>query len=534
MKIRFLMISVAVLMPAGQGVFGIENLAGRTTVPQSSLRSGTISNPTSDYYNNQLNGNLIVTGNIDQGRHFRGLVPYRATSEFTEPLGSSSLNSFLRDSARTYYPDLPPGVAHPYYLPSQTVTTLGQPGQSSLQLLHDQLEQQTRQFFRAASTTTEDQPLISPLKTYRKGRPLSMELDELEELISVPPVQPQAIAEAEKSTLENKMEELASRLLQEVDAAGKLQEKLQDESFKPTAQRTQDYKVGQSEKLSEKDAAEEDAAAEKPPAEQKSPVDIYMQMERQIEEELQKRLEQMKDEAKEEDIEQQKPQLGPESDKDSTSDSDHRRQILYDHFLKDKSAEQEEASWQNLIAKEFFLKKRDKRTVPSGRYGAYRSFDDLADAKFNEYLRAAGEYMKQGEYYRAADAWTLASTYKPNNPIAYAGKAHALFVAGEYMSSAYFLSRAIELFPGYIQLELKLETIITDKDALEKRIADLGKWATTTGSGELFFLLSYVYYRINNLELAQDAIEITLDKMPDSAAVIILKNAIFKAIGRSQ
>jgi len=526
MKIRFLVISVAVLMLAVQGVFGIENLAGRTTVPQSSLGSGTIPNPTSDYYNNQLNGNLIVTGNIDQGRHFRGLVPYRATLEFTEPLGSSSLNSFLRDSARTYYPDLPPGVAHPYYLPSQTVTTLGQPGQSNLQLLYDQMEQQTRQFFRAASSTTEDKPEINPLKIYRKGRPMSMGLEELEELISVPPAEPQAVPEARKSTLENKMEELANQLRQEVDASGKFQNKLQDESLKPTTQRPQDYKVGQPEKPSE-----QANVTEKPPTEQKRPVDIYTQMEQQIEEDLQKRLEQMKDEAKEENIEPQQPQLVPESDKTSTSD--HRRQILYEYFLKDKSAKSEETSWQNLIAKKLFLKKRDSRPALPGTYGAYKSFDDLAEAKFNEYLQAAGEYMKQGEYYRAADAWTLASTYKPKNPIAYAGKAHALFAAGEYMSSAYFLSRAIEIFPGYMQLELKLETIITDKDALEKRVADLGKWATTTGSGELFFLLSYVYYRINNLELAQDAIEITLDKMPDSAAVIILKNAIFKAIGRS-
>jgi hypothetical protein len=526
MRIRFLVIPAVVLMPAMQGVFGIDNPAGRTTVPQSSLRSGTISNPTSTYFDNQLSGNLVVTGNVDQGRHFRGLVPYRSTWEFTSSLGSSSLNSFLRDSARTYYPDIPPGVAQPYYLPSQTVTTLGQPGRSSLQLLYDQMEQQTRQFFRAASTPTEDRPEISPLKIYQKGRPMSMRLEELEELIPVPSVQPQAIAEAEKSTLENKMAELANQLRQDLDGTSKLRGNLQDESLKLPAQKPQDYKVGQSEKPDEQTKPDE-----KPKAEQKQPVDIYTQMEQQIEQELQKRLEQMKAEADEEEAGQelQQPQLDYATEKTSTSG--HRRQLLYEHFLKDKSAESAEASWQNAITKRLFLKQRDKQQPPPG---AYKSFADLTEAKFNEYLQAAGEYMKQGEYYRAADAWTLACTYKPDNPIAYAGKAHALFATGEYMSSAYFLSQAIEIFPGYMQLELNLETIITDKDVLEKRVVDLARWATTTGSGELFFLLAYVHYRLNNLELAQEAIEITLDKMSDSTAVIILKNTIFKAIGRPQ
>ncbi len=533
MKNRFFVILIyglviVMLTSVVQSVFGVDNPAGITTVPQSSLSNGTIRNPTSDYYDNQLNGNLIVTGNVEGGAHFRGLVPYRSTWEFTAPLGSSSLNSFLRDSARTYYPNVPPGVAQPYYLPSQTVTTLGQPGQSSLQLFYDQMEQQTRQFFRAAAlSATKEEEQISQMKIYSKGRPMSMGLEELEKLITIPPALTQDIAETETSSLENKMAELASQLRQEMDGTSDFQQELQDESLKPPSPKPQDYTTEQPE-----ESAEQTKPEEKPKTEQKQPVDVYTEMEQQIEKELQERLEKLKAEAKEAVEEPQQPQTDsaiPTTEKPSSRDQ--RRRLLYEHFLKNKSADSADASWQNAITKELFLKKRYQQKAPPG---IYKSFEDLADAKFNQYLQAAGEYMKKGEYYRAADAWTLASTYKPDNPVAYAGKAHSLLAAGEYMSSAYFLSRAIELFPGYMQLKLNLESIITNKDALEKRVADITKWAANTDSGELYFLLAYIHYRLNKLEFAEEAIEIALDKMPDSAAVIILKNVIFKAIGRSQ
>ncbi len=538
MKTRFFTIVVyglTIVLPAftAQQTRGIDNPAEITTVPQSSLRNGTIRNPTSDYYGNQLGGNLIVTGNVEGGAHFRGLVPYRSTWEFTGSLGSSTLDSFLRDSARTYYPDLPTGVLRPYYLPSQTVTTLGQPGQSSLQLFYDELEQQTRQIFKAnIQSTVENEPQITPLKMYSKDRPMSMRLEELIDIISVPTAMPQDIAEAETSTVENKISELASRLQQEINGTSELQTNLQDESvqpdirddsLKPPSLLLQDDKTQQPE-----EPAEKTEPGEKVQDEPKKPADVYTEIEQQIEQEMQKRLEQLKPKADEAETEQQ--QLLPYSITDSTSKSERKRKLIYEFFLKEKSVQPQDTSWQNVIAKKLFLKERGKAGATPGTYA---SFAALADAKFNQYLQAAAEYMKQGEYYRAADAWTLACTYKPDDPLAYAGKAYALFAAGEYMSSAYYLSRAIEIFPGYLQLQVKLEPDIMEKDVLEKRIADLAKWASSTGAGELFFLLAYAYYRSDKLELAEEAIEITLDRMPDSAAVITLKNVIFKAIGRS-
>jgi tetratricopeptide (TPR) repeat protein len=533
--ILIISLTIVIHTRVAQGTNGIDNPAGITTVPQSSINDGTYRNPVSDYYNYQPAGNLIVTGNVTGGSYFRGLVPYQSTQEISLALPSSSLDSFLRDSARTYYPDVPIGVAQPHYLPSRMVTTLGGYELSSLALYQNQLNEQTiRQFNEAAITVTEDRLQIPPQQTPRTRRPMSIGLSELEELMSFSIPQPQTNVEPVTSTIENQMAELAGQLHRQISGTNEFQQDFRDKSLEPPSLETQDHITDQPEKPAEQTKPDEEQKTE-----QKQPVDIYRQMEQQIEREFQERLEQLKAEAEageaEKEQEQQPQAEGIDSRIDrKASRSDHRRRLIYEHFLKDKSAESTELSWQNMIAKELFLKQRGRQSTGGVQPGTYKSFKELTEARFNQYLQVAGEYMKQGEYYRAADAWTLASTYKPDDPVAYAGKAYALFAVGEYMSSAFYLSRAIEMYPGYLQLELNLEAIIADKDTLDKRIADLTKWARISGSGELFFLLSYVSYRINNLELAQDAIEITLERMPDSAAVITLKNVIFKALGRSQ
>jgi hypothetical protein len=107
----------------------ILNPAGSSTVPPSSIQSGLISNPNPI----DTSGNLVITGNVRHGMHFRGTVPYGSTTSFRAGLGSSSLSSFLRDSASTEdigrYSN---GYSiQPYYLRSQTVTTT-RPGYSGV------------------------------------------------------------------------------------------------------------------------------------------------------------------------------------------------------------------------------------------------------------------------------------------------------------------------------------------------------------------------------------------------------------------
>jgi hypothetical protein len=157
---------------------------------------------------------------------------------------------------------------------------------------------------------------------------------------------------------------------------------------------------------------------------------------------------------------------------------------------------------------------------------AYKSFASYSNDKFNQHIRAAESYMKQGRFYRAADAYTIATAYKPDDPLGYAGKSVALFATGEYMSSSLFLARALEIFPEYAKVKIDLVGIVGDKDTVENRILETREWLDRSGSGELEFLLSYVYYQMDRLEFARQTIESAAKKMPDSKAVAAMKKAI--------
>ena len=161
--------------------------------------------------------------------------------------------------------------------------------------------------------------------------------------------------------------------------------------------------------------------------------------------------------------------------------------------------------------------------------GEHKTFAGFSEDKFNQHIRAAEQYLKQGKYYRSADAYTLASIYKPDDPLAYAGKGHALFAAGEYMSSALFLSRALEIFPGYVHFKVDIVAMVGDQDKIETRLADARQWVQMTDAAEMRFLLGYVYYQMGRFEWAKTAVDAAYEKMP-TPAVTTLKKAIDEMI----
>ena len=168
--------------------------------------------------------------------------------------------------------------------------------------------------------------------------------------------------------------------------------------------------------------------------------------------------------------------------------------------------------------------------VPTSPEEIYKSFAAFSNDKFNQHMKTAENYMKQGRFYRAADAYTLATIYKPDDPLGYAGKSVALFGSGEYMSSALFLARAIEVFPEYAKLKIDLIGMIGDKDTVENSILEVRDWLKKSNSAELSFLLSYVYYQMDRLEFARKSIEDVAKTMPDSKAVKAMKMAIDERI----
>ena len=171
--------------------------------------------------------------------------------------------------------------------------------------------------------------------------------------------------------------------------------------------------------------------------------------------------------------------------------------------------------------------------------GPHTSPESYSEAKFNQHLQRAQGHLKAGRYYAAADSFALASIYKPDpgeagsDPVqagglvlCFAGRGHALFAAGEYISSALFLSRALKIAPEYARTKIDLAGMLGGENKLESRIADIKEWLGKSDSAQLEFLLGYVCYRMGRLSQAKQAIDSAYTKMPQSSAVVAVKKAI--------
>jgi tetratricopeptide (TPR) repeat protein len=180
--------------------------------------------------------------------------------------------------------------------------------------------------------------------------------------------------------------------------------------------------------------------------------------------------------------------------------------------------------------------------------GGHQDYNSYSANKFEQYFKAGQEYLKQGKYYRAVDAYTLALIYKPGPAgslgkpeaaaLTYAGKSLALFAAGEYMSSALFLGRALQTDQSSIfNLQFSIPA-----DKLDSRIADAEECLRlcreagyqTGGVGELQFLLGYIYLRTGRLAEAKKAITEACRRLPDQPAVKVVKEAVDSAAAGSQ
>jgi tetratricopeptide (TPR) repeat protein len=521
-------------------VGAVDNPVGSGLVPPSTFSSGLVQSPNPI----DTSGNLLITGNIRGGRYFRGVVPYRASSDFVAAsgsvlYGSSSLDSFLRDSAGPEDFGRYTGSYGPYYSPTSTVTTTSPGGRvvitpptaygsAAAARFNDRIDDEFAQQWlpQSAGRLTAGQPLSgwAPAASYDRyrgaslvgwpysaganvgtaavaGRPLSNSPQQLEKgLVSSVEKYRQARLAAEQT--QEQFEQFQRQLQYVSDRAAELGRKLTDE---------RDYSS-----LSAPETPEDilPSLELQMPAEQtQQQFDVYEQMRQQFDD-YQRTSVPTKDE-----LEQsaQPARSQPDADdQEKTSPLEGIFSVPHPDSIGTAKGEED-----------VDLSVRAKAIL-----GEHKTFAGFSEDKFNQYIRAAEQYLKEGKYYRAADAYTLASIYKPDDPLAYAGKSHALFAAGEYMSSALFLSRTLEIFPEYTHFKIDLVTMLGDRDKLESRIVDARQWVQMTDAPELRFLLAYVYYQMGRLEWAKRAIDAAYEKMP-TLAVTTLKEAIDQTLEES-
>jgi tetratricopeptide (TPR) repeat protein len=511
----------------------IDNPVGSGRFPLSRVGSDLIRSPNPI----DRSGNLVITGNVAGGRHFRGAVPYQSASSFGAGIGSSSLDSFLRRSASSGDFGRYAGRYTPYYSPSATVTSTV-PGRSGVfRPAAARIGGRAAYRFAGAGSAIKSgrQQALSAVSSI-KYRPMRFSPQELEQLVlDGVATYAQAKRIADEQNLAQ-MERLRQDLKQLRYRAPQLKQSLviRDDSLRPFAKFKRSEDVLQPLKVQK-------------PKEQKTDdrrqtterLDVYEQMKQRIDE-LQKGLEQM-----------------PKAEKPEEADSGEKKPGAAElEILKlgtRISKLQEVGSRQSSRKKSSPLAElsrttrgnRHPVTTPElsdvdvsakakGILGPHKTFASFSDDKFNQHLRAGEMCLKQGRYYRAVDSFTLASIYKPDDPLAYAGRSHALFAAGEYMSSALFLSRALEIFPEYARFKIDLVAMVGDRDKLESRIVDVEEWLQRSDAAELQFLLGYVYYQMGRLQRAKEAIDAAYEKLPDSPAVIALKRAIDSALAGNQ
>jgi tetratricopeptide (TPR) repeat protein len=485
-------------------LLAVENRISSSTIPPSSRREGLIRSP--DAIGG--GGNLLVTGNVRGGNYFRGVVPYYAPTDFGVTLPSSSLDSFLRDSAGSEdfgrynrYSGYNLGY-RPYYSPTQTVAST-MPGASAGAGAPTANigAYSARPYLAGTLPLRRDEMLdTASAMSLARLRPMSMTPAEMQKLISseIAKNSPAGLTDRQYQT---QAEQYEPNISQESYKTGELKKPLPglEGSLLPSAPRKPGGEVNQPfETPTQKEQAGE-KTAEMPfgapwAIDMNKQLDVYGQMKQQLDS-LQKKLELA--------LAAQQPEKAAEESKKSAGE------------------QTQEGSQAEKLAEINLSVARAK-----GILGPFETFASFSQDKFNQNMRAAEQYLKQGRYYRAADAYTLASLYKPDDPLAYAGKSHALFASGEYMSSALFLSRALQIFPEYARFKIDIVAMVGDRDKLESRVVDVEEWVKRSGAPELQFLLAYVYYQMDRLQPAKEAIDAACEQMPQAPAVLALKKAI--------
>lgn len=616
---------------------GIGNPIGPGTVPPSGYERGLATSPTLGDTGETL-GNLMITGNVRAGKHFRGLVPYHSTSDFRADLGSTSLDSFLRSSAGSEdFGSYATGY-RPFYSPTGTVTTtaLGQStiltpasprirddatpsvtglwGQLSTQWQADAASDQFAlqdvargQRLPSSTTSFSLDALGARLTQLRDERRLSRasspevtplpglveQSDERLSLQSELAIQ-QPAEGLTAQQYRDQMEQLQQQLKRLTDEANQLKQALAKEQSEEGPRKAAAQFEGPAQEPSEAGIETQLNALERltrplSPAEARAKLYQLLRSTSSQESQPERPADLSQDTGLEETLAETGIRMGSGAETglqsriagigttDDTQQTTEPRATSVSEWLETRPAgtlsrlspamTRDVSAVTGAASDQRSLSPASSRTATESAdsglsmleqvnrlsagelasearriLGPHADYASFAKAKFNQYMTAGNEYLKQGKYYRAADAYTLALLYKSGDSAAYAGKSLALFAAGEYMSSALFVARAIQaLGPEVGSHESQFTTSVfgpLSADVLggKGRIADAEECLQICREQEhrvrLQFLLGYVYLRTGRLGEAKKAIDEAHQTVPDLPGVRALKQVLDQAAAR--
>ncbi len=610
----------------------ISNPVGRATVPPSTFRSDLTE--TDSPIDNT--GNLMVTGNVRRGMHFRGDVPYQSTTSFNSSLGTSTLNSFLRDTAGSEdytRPSYRYG-AQPYYSQTETVT-YSMPGQSGVlspantristrmqpdtstvganlfsleaipreQASFDRgsmggdsllLQPKTQnaplpssRYIRTETPSANDGSVLreisphpwdtgrsaaSQIDVRRQGESLTTDLynrpinyDGLttREPAQLPDLIPQQSRTAADTSLpyssrQTQIENSKSPLDIQPTAETDILSQTDLSRYGPAVSRQFTPPGLPAERTSLPALDERNANAGNLSPQQRNvlerirqqlddltkSVDASLQADSTVSDgrlppaargEVSLVQQYVQDSRSASSLyEQQIPgltldekrttHLVPSAASKQNYEGGQARLQLPD--AESRIGLQESSSPLEELNK---LSQADLSAEARRIMGPHGSVESFSKERYNQHMQAAESNLRNGLFYNAADFFAMASIYKPDDPKAVAGRGHALFAAGDYTSSALFISRALTSNPEYIQTGIDITAMVGGRENLVAKVTEVERLFQNSGSTQLQLLLAYVYYRAGAINQAKQAIDSLYQKAPQLPAVRAIKAAIEKS-----
>ena len=440
---------------------------GSPTAVPSATRSGLIPNRPYD----ALGRNDIVTGTVGGMTHFRGVVPY-SSGYYYGSAASSPVDNFLRRSHDPIASDRSPGQYRSYYDPRRTVASSVRSDGTGL-------------YSPLITSQGQADPYTPPMLAQTVGtqyrpRQLSLSDAELERVL------------ARQMHLRDDIDR--PRPAQDILDATAISEHRADSIF------FRDYLLG--EELTPRDEVSPETGL----VEEQKPI---LKPEQLIRDEF---LEELEEQLRQEESERIVELL---RERPAAQDIAAAAPAAAGRPRTDTQADSTEGALSD-----------DQQAQAAELLRQYKTFEQLAAAKLADYLAVGERLLKEGKFYQAVDAFALGAVWAPDDARPYAGQSFALFAAGEYMSSAFYLSQAILRNSAVSSEKADLALLIGDRDVFENRLVEMTTWQQRSDSGELAFLMAFVLHQDSKPQRAAEAIRIAVDKMPDNKAVRILRNVI--------
>jgi len=591
-KLAFsILITLLFLLAAGTSWsienYGIGSPIGSATIPQSSYRGGLYRSP------NPIDTSTshVVTGNVRYGRYFRQALPYSSPSNFQATLGSTDLDAFMRDSVGSEIWRRRSGTTgyqpyEHYYSQTQTVarTVPGRPGVfdpsgsridgrvPDIYGLEPIVQQQVphKGFDSGLTSPTIGQAMpertdvladtgeaIAPTRVRdRMLLPGSLpEADSARNRYQAYQTKPDLtrdlqLAIGEDVSRENLTQPDAGLNLKTdrrtMEDLGRLLEP-QTEPIVPKPVLAEQQSQRQTGRDVLRPGLGREASGESPlskvrPLSEMTGQELLEQVRRQLSERPSQALSQQTSQSNLGQASVTREQADGESTGQAKSfelyGSDTTLRRTTSDALTGEQKDVDRSSYKqpaSVVEQVNAMSEVQLRAEARKALGPYKDIETYTRANFTRRFQEAVALLREGKFYRAADVFAMCSIYIPDHPAVYVGRAVALFGAGEYMSSSLFLARAFQAKPEYAQTKIDLAGLLGGPDKVEKRITEVEYWLKHNQTGDLDFLLAYVYYRIDRLDKAKAAIDAAAEKMSargGSPAVDALREAI--AAGQSQ